>query len=97
MTDLSPEMMLFEIAAICSRHGVPVQTANPSASVHYAEQLMRSLGIVPGEPTAIAAGPATPAPLAAENAVMPPRDFTRGVAAVRRPPPRHGSLRPVND
>jgi hypothetical protein len=92
--DLSPEMLLFEIAAICSRHGVPVQTANPSASVHYAEQLMRSLGITPGEPAAIAAAPAA-APV--ELPPLPVNGFTRGVAAVRRTPPRHGSLRPVND
>jgi hypothetical protein len=56
---LSPEMLLFEIAAICSRHGVPVSTNNPGAAVHHATQLMRTLGLtVPiDEPLAIEAPP----------------------------------------
>jgi hypothetical protein len=56
---LSPEMLLFEIAAMCSRHGVPVSTDNPGAAVHHATQLMRTLGLtVPiGEPLAIEAPP----------------------------------------
>jgi hypothetical protein len=59
---LSPEMLLFEIAAMCSRHGVPVSTDNPGAAVHHATQLMRTLGLtVPiDEPLAIEAPPAEP-------------------------------------
>lgn len=57
---LSPEMLLFEIAAMCSRHGVPVHTNNPGAARHLAAQLMRALGIVPDEPAAIAPPPPRP-------------------------------------
>jgi len=69
---LSPEMLLFEIAAMCSRHGVPVSTDNPGAAVHHATQLMRTLGLaVPlAEPLAIEAPP-EPATSTAVLPVMP--------------------------
>jgi hypothetical protein len=87
---LSPEMLLFEVAAMCSRHGVAVSSANPSAALYHAGHLLQALGI--GEPPqAITAAP-EPAtalipriPRGAEGAVLsfplPPRSnptaFTR--------------------
>lgn len=56
---LSPEMLLFEIAAMCSRHGLPVPPlANPAAAVAAAERLMHMLGLVSHEPIALPAAPA---------------------------------------
>jgi len=52
---LSPEMLLFEIAAMCSRAGLAVSSANPAASRHYAEQLLRSLGLTVTTPALPAA------------------------------------------
>ena len=50
---LSPAMLLWEVTAIASRHGLPVDTSNPSACLHYAERLMQSLGLaVAAEPPA---------------------------------------------
>lgn len=70
---LSPAMMLFEIAAICSRHGIPVSTDNPSAALYHVERTMRALGlVVPADPPeAIAATPATPEPTTAVMPVVP--------------------------
>lgn len=55
---LSPEMLLFEVAAMCSRHGLAVSSANPGAARHYAEQLMRALGLVSDAPAGAIASPA---------------------------------------
>lgn len=56
---LSPEMLLFEIAAMCSRHGLSVSSANPGAAVHHAARLLQALGLA-DPPAAIAAAPAPP-------------------------------------
>lgn len=42
---LSPEMLLFEVAAICSRHGIPVSTHNPAAALTHAARLLQALGL----------------------------------------------------
>lgn len=58
---LTPEMLLFEVAAMCSRHGIPVSTANPGAAVEHATRLLQTLGVMTAEPAAIeAAPPVTP-------------------------------------
>lgn len=60
---LSPDALLFEIAALCSRHGIPVSSANPGAARHYAERLMHALGLIDESPAAsIATSPAFDAP-----------------------------------
>lgn len=91
---LSPAMMLWEVTAIASRHGLAVSTDNPSACLHYAEQLMRSMGLaVTAEPpAALPAGP-PPADATADLPLAPglgfvdvprlprgdrPTDFRRG-------------------
>lgn len=62
---LSPEMLLFEVAAMCSRHGLAIPaTVNPGAARHYAERLLHALGLVDGSPAAIApAAPDVTAPI----------------------------------
>lgn len=55
---LSPEMLLFEVAAICSRHGIPVTSDNPGALVEHATRLLQTLGVMPHDPPAIEAAPA---------------------------------------
>lgn len=54
---LTPEMLLFEVAAMCSRHGIPVSTSNPGAAVEHATRLLQTLGVMPHEPVAIEATP----------------------------------------
>lgn len=87
---LSPEMLLFEIAALCSRHGLAVSSANPSASRHYAEQLLRSLAITTVQPPAITAHPApvineptTELPTIDNRTHRPPLGFPIGSFASR--------------
>jgi len=55
-------MLLFEVAAMCSRHGIPVDTSNPSAARHAAGLLLRSLGLTVAAPApeAIAGHPVRP-------------------------------------
>lgn len=53
---LGPEMLLFEVAAVCSRHGLPVQTNNPSAALYHAAGMLQALGLA-DPPEAITAGP----------------------------------------
>jgi hypothetical protein len=65
---LSPEMLLWEVTAMCSRHGLPVSTDNPGAALHHAEGLMRALGLtLPTEQLAIEA----PHEPATSTAVLP--------------------------
>lgn len=73
---LSAEMLLFEVAAICSRHGIPVDTSHPSAALSAATSLLRALGLTPAEPArppAITAAPDTTAVLAPVRPAAPPR------------------------
>jgi hypothetical protein len=65
---LSPDALLFEIAALCSRHGIAVSSANHGAARHYAERLMHALGLIDESP---AAAIAPPAPSAADTAHLP--------------------------
>src|SRR6185503_12281148 len=86
---LTPEMLLWEIGAVLARHGVGYSTANPSASLHYATQLLRSLGLMmpASAPAPLEAAPeASTAVLPrvpAEEPHLPP-----GVLAVPLPPRR---------
>jgi len=52
---LSPEMLLFEVAAICSRHGIPVSTHNPAAALTHAARLLQALGLAEAPPAIEAA------------------------------------------
>lgn len=54
---LSPAMLLFEVAAMCSRHGLAVSTDHPTAALDAAARLLRALGLAPHEPVAIAPAP----------------------------------------
>jgi len=79
---LSPEMLLVEVAALCSRHGLAVSTATPSAALHHAARLLQALGLtVPAEPPpAIAAAPMDSTTVLPRMAVPQDRpvSFTRG-------------------
>jgi len=59
---LSPEMLLFEVAAMCSRHGLAVSTDHPTAALDAAARLLRALGLAPHEPAAIMPAPPTAPP-----------------------------------
>lgn len=98
---LSPDMLLFEIAALCSRHGVAVSSANPGAAHHYAERLMHALGLIDDTPAAAIAPPApgtdvtAPLPVVRDVNGDPWRDrVRRGSHRVMRPlssvPPLNG-------
>lgn len=54
---LSPEMLLFEVAAMCSRHGLAVSTDHPTAALDAAARLLRALGLAPHEPAALPPAP----------------------------------------
>lgn len=91
---LSPEMLLFEVAAMCSRHGLPVDTRNPSAARHYAEQLLRALGLTPDTAPPAAIEPATPQPLPVRS-VFGGLDATAPLPRIpRAPEPARHHLRP---
>ena len=86
---LSPAMLLWEVTAIASRHGLPVSTDNPSACLHHAELLMRALGLAVSTdpPAELLAVPAT------STAVLPrvPADephLPAGVLSMPLPPRR---------
>ena len=75
---LSAEMLLFEIAAICSRHGIPVRCDNPVAALYHAGHLLQALGV--GEPPqAIAAAPEPAATTLLPRVATDPRPFERGL------------------
>ncbi len=57
---LSPEMLLFEVAAMCSRHALPVSTSNPQAALYHATGLLRALGLAEPPPAIEAAAPEPP-------------------------------------
>jgi len=63
MTRLTPEMLLFEVACLLSRHGIPASSDNPTHAVHAATLLLRSLGVPVDapEPAAITATATMPA------------------------------------
>lgn len=83
---LSPEMLLFEVAAMCSRHGIAVPaTVNPGAARHYASQLLRALGLV------------SDAPAGALPAALPPArwsDATTALPLIREPAPGSAPIDP---
>lgn len=78
---LSAEMLLWEVTAVCSRHGIPVDTSHPSAALAAATSLLRALGLTPAEPyrpPAITAAPDTTAVLAPVRPAAPPTRFRMG-------------------
>ena len=54
MTKLTPEMLLFEVACLLSRHGIPASSDNPTHAVHAATLLLRSLGVPVDAPEQVA-------------------------------------------
>src|SRR5678809_388116 len=85
---LSPEMLLFEVAAMCSRHGLAVSTENPGAALHHAQGLMRALGLtLPTEQLAIEA-PHEPATSTAVLPIVPADEPHLSPATFALPPRR---------
>lgn len=59
---LTAEMLLFEVACLCSRHGIAIPaTGNPSAARYHAEGMLQALGIIE-PPPAITAAPVAELP-----------------------------------
>lgn len=75
MTKLTPEMLLFEVACLLSRHGIPASSDNPTHAVHAATLLLRSLGVPVDapEPAAITATATLPAVVDEPPATGDPR------------------------
>jgi hypothetical protein len=73
MNQISPELVVMEVIAACSRRNVPVTLSNESACLHIAAQLLRALGLTPAEsaPLALAATPEPPERAREWPAVMP--------------------------
>lgn len=90
MTKLTPEMLLFEVACLLSRHGIPASSDNPTHAVHAATLLLRSLGVPVDAPEQVALK-AAPEPLATGdprpgwNLSLPP-DLLNGARVVPRDP-----------
>lgn len=86
MTDHSPvlsaEMLLFEVACLCSRHGIAVTARNPAAARYHAEGMLQALGLAE-PPAALPAGPAPTTP-AATNPI--PTIEASPLARIPRPP-----------
>lgn len=79
---LTPEMLLFEVACLCSRHGIAVPaTVNPGAARYHAEGLLQALGIIEPPPAITAAS----APVA-ELPRREPRNMTSGIPTITPSP-----------
>lgn len=99
---LSPEMLLFEIAAMCSRHGLAIPAnANPAAARHYAERLMHALGLVDDAPAGVltstpAPDVTTPLPIIRDGAFAPEPPERPWPLPLRGPRGAHRVSRPLS-